>query len=135
MTSDDLTPGSLTVSQSSRVARAQDASKANDPLSLWSSSARLYLDTFYKRVCFALNLWLLTSSRYVNMIFKHIRRHNAGFIRDLAKAGSVGFVETAVEQVGLFCVAMKAGAQRFIIDARASIQHLLNPLSRPLLTG
>ena len=43
-----------------------------------------------------------------------------GFIRDLVKAGSVGFVETAVEHVGLFFVAKKVGAQRFIISARAS---------------
>ena len=43
-----------------------------------------------------------------------------GFIRVLVKAGSVGFVETAVEHVCLFFVAKKAGAQRFVIDARAT---------------
>ena len=40
-----------------------------------------------------------------------------GFVRDL-KAGSVGFVEAALEHVGLFFVAKKAGAQRFFFDAR-----------------
>ena len=35
-----------------------------------------------------------------------------GFVRDLVQAGSVGFVEVAVEHVGLFSVAKKAGAQR-----------------------
>ena len=44
------------------------------------------------------------------------------------KAGSVGFVERAAEHVGLFFVAKKAEAQRFIFCARAS-----SP--RPLLTG
>ena len=57
-----------------------------------------------------------------------------GFVCDLMKAGSVGVVETAVEHVGLFSVARKAGAQRFIIDARASNRHLLSPPSGPLLT-
>ena len=43
-----------------------------------------------------------------------------GFIRDLVQDDSVGFVEAGVEHVGLFFVAKKAGAQRFIIDACAS---------------
>ena len=43
-----------------------------------------------------------------------------GFFGDLMKARSVGFVEDAVEHVGLFFVAQKAGAERFIIDALAS---------------
>ena len=34
-----------------------------------------------------------------------------------------------------FFVSKKAGAQRFIIDARASTRHFLNPPSGPLLTG
>ena len=51
------------------------------------------------------------------------------------KDGSVGFVETAVERVGLFFVARKAGAQRFIKDARASNRHVLNPPCGPVLTG
>ena len=33
-----------------------------------------------------------------------------------------------MEHVGLFFVAKKAGAQRFIIDMRAGKWHLLNPL-------
>ena len=45
------------------------------------------------------------------------------FVRDLVKAGSVGFVETAVEHVCLFFVAKMAGAQRFIVDARARNRH------------
>ena len=54
------------------------------------------------------------------------------------KAGSLGFVETAVEHVGLFFfffVAKKFGARRFIIDTRASILHFVSPPSGPLLTG
>ena len=35
---------------------------------------------------------------------------------------------------GLFFVAKKAGAQRFIVDARASIRHFLTLLCGPLLT-
>ena len=38
-------------------------------------------------------------------------RHCVGFFRDLVKAASVGFVEDAVEHVGLFFVAQKAGSQ------------------------
>ena len=49
------------------------------------------------------------------------------FIRDVVMDGSVWFVEDAVEYVGLFFVAKKAGAQRFVIDARASNRHFLNP--------
>ena len=51
-----------------------------------------------------------------------------GFIR-------VGFVEMAVEHFGLFFVAKKVEAQRFIIDARASNRVFLNPPSGPLRTG
>ena len=49
--------------------------------------------------------------RHVDPVFQYSRRHCVGFIRDLVKAGSVGFVETAVEHVGLFFVAKKAGAR------------------------
>ena len=38
-----------------------------------------------------------------------------GFVRDLVRAGSVGFVETAIEHVGLLFSVKKAGARRFII--------------------
>ena len=48
---------------------------------------------------------------------------------------SVGFVEAPVEHVGLFFVAMKAGAQRFIVDARASNRYLPKPPSGPLFTS
>ena len=44
----------------------------------------------------------------------HSRLHYAGSVSVLVKAGSVQFVEAAVEYVGLFCVAKKARAQRFI---------------------
>ena len=43
-----------------------------------------------------------------------------GFVRELVKVGSF---EDAVDSVGLFFVAKKAGAQRFIIVARASNGH------------
>mgnify|MGYP000913042800 CR=1 FL=1 len=75
------------------------------------------------------------AGRYVDPVFQQSRRHYVGFISDLVRAGSVGFVEDAVEHVGLFFVAKKAGAQRFIIDARASNRHFLKPPSGPLLTG
>ena len=39
--------------------------------------------------------WLGLASRCVDPIFQHSRRHYVGFIGDLVKAGSVGFVETA----------------------------------------
>ena len=48
---------------------------------------------------------------HVDPVFQHSRRHYVGFVRDLVKAGSLRFVESAVEHVG---------RQRFIIDARAS---------------
>ena len=50
LTYDDPAPGSLTVFQSSRVARPQDASKAPYLGSLLSSSARSYLDAYEQRV-------------------------------------------------------------------------------------
>ena len=56
-------------------------------------------------------------------VVQHSGRHYAGFIRDLVKTGSVGFVETGVKHVGLFDVAKQAAALRFIIDARASNRH------------
>ena len=68
-------------------------------------------------------------------VFQHSRRHYVGFMRDLVKAGSVGFVGTAVEHVGLFFVAKKAGAKRFFVDARASNRQFVRPPFGPLLTG
>ena len=59
-----------------------------------------------------------------------------GFFRDLAKAGSVGFVEDAVGHVGLFFAARKAGVQRFTIDARASNRFFfVRSPSGPWLAG
>ena len=83
--------------------------------------------------CFVLFLRLLLKP--VDPVFQHSRRHYVGFVGDLVKAGSVDFLEDAAEHVGLFLVAKKAGAQRFIIDARASNRHFLRPPSGPLLTG
>ena len=48
------------------------------------------------------------AGRYVDPVFQHTRRHYVGFVRDLVRAGSVDFVEDAVEHVGLFLVAKKA---------------------------
>ena len=61
------------------------------------------------------------ASRYFDPVFQNSRNHWGGSsLGDLVKAGSVGFVEDAVEHVGLFFVAKKAGAQRLTVDARAS---------------
>ena len=79
--------------------------------------------------------WLGPAGRYADPVFQHSPRHYLGFIRDLAKVGSVGFVETAVVHVGLFFFVQEVGAERFIIDARASNRHFLRPPSGPLLTG
>ena len=43
---------------------------------------------------------------------QHSRQHNEWFVRDLVKAGSFGFVEDAVEHVGLFFFVKRAGAHR-----------------------
>ena len=69
------------------------------------------------------------AGRYVDPVHQHSRRLCVGIVRDLVKGGSVGFVEAAVEHVGLFFVVKKAGAQRFNIDARASSRHFLSPPS------
>ena len=69
--------------------------------------------------------WLGLAGRNVDPVFQHSWRHCVGFIRDLVKAGSVGFVGTAVEHVGVFFGAKKAGAQRFIIDARGKQTDIL----------
>ena len=53
------------------------------------------------------------------------RRHYVGSIRDLVKAGCVGFVATAVGHAGFFC--QEGCVQRFIVDARASNRLFLNP--------
>ena len=50
LTSDDLTPGSLTVFPSPRVARPQDAAKALHFGSLVSSSVRIQLDASQQRM-------------------------------------------------------------------------------------
>ena len=50
LASGEPAPGSLTVFQSSRVARPQDASKAPYLGSLLSSSARSYMDAYKQRM-------------------------------------------------------------------------------------
>ena len=130
--SDDPAPGSLSVFQSSRVARPQDASGALDLVSLLSSSARSYLDAQKQRMLRPVSevadmvARQGPAGRYVDPVFQHSQRRCVGLVRALVKAGSVGFVETAAEHVGLFFVVKKAGAQRLIIDARASDRHVLN---------
>ena len=76
---------------------------------LSSSSARSYLDTHKKRMLRPVSevadmetLLLGLANRHLDPVFQHSRRRYVGFIRDLEKAGSVGFVATAVEHVGLF---------------------------------
>ena len=134
LTSHVPAPGSLTVFQSSRVARPLDASKAPHLMSLLCFSDRSYLDAL--KQCMLRHVSELgLAGRYVDPVFQHSRRHYVGFVRDLVKVGSVAFVEDAVEHVGLFFVAKKAGAQTFIMDARSSNRHLLRPPSGPLLTG
>ena len=121
----DPAPGSLVVFQSSRVARPQDASEAPFFVALLSSSARSYLDTFKHRMLRPVSevadmeTRLRPAGLYADPVFQHSWRHCVGFFSDLMKARSVGFVED-VEHVGLFCVAQKAGAERFIVDALAS---------------
>ena len=75
---------------------------------------------------------LRPAGRHDDPFFQQSRRYYVGFNRYVMMAGSVGGV---VELVGLFFVAKQAGAQRFIIDARASDRHLLNLPSGPWLTG
>ena len=86
MTSDDPAPGSLTVFQSSRVARPQDASKAIYFVSLLSSSARSYLDTCKQRMLRPVSevadmeARVGTAGRYVDPVFQHSQRHHVGFV-------------------------------------------------------
>ena len=40
--------------------------------------------------------------RCVDPVVQDSQRHHVGFVRDLLNAGSVGFVEDAVEHIGLF---------------------------------
>ena len=47
----------------------------------------------------------------IDPVFQHSWRHHEGFVCDLVKAGSVGFIETAAGHVGFFFVAKKAGAR------------------------
>ena len=116
MTSDDPAPGSQTVFQSSRVARPQESSKAPCMVSLLRRSPHSYLDAYKKRMLRPvaevadMDTRLGAAVHHVDPVFQHRRRHCVGFTRVLMKAGSVGFVETAVEHVGLFLVAKKGGA-------------------------
>ena len=96
LSSDDPVPGWLTVFQSSRVARPQDASKAPYLVSL--SSARSYLVQRMLRLFLRLLTWKADWHRPVDTVdpvFRYSRRRNVG-------------------------------DQRFIIDTRASNRHFLN---------
>ena len=92
ITSGDPSPGLLTVFQSSRVARPQDASKAHNFLSLLTGSARLYLETCEQRVLRLVSevadmeAQLGPAGRYVDPVSQRSRRHYVGFVRDLEKA-------------------------------------------------
>ena len=125
-------PGSLTVFQSSRVARPQDASEALYLGSLLSCSARSFLDAYKQRMLRPVSevsymeTRLGPAGQYVDPVF-HSRRHYVGFVGYLVKALAVGFIEDAVEHVGLFFFAKKAGCERFILDARASNRLFLEP--------
>ena len=48
---------------------------------------------------------------YIDPVLRQCRQHYVGFVRDLVKADSVDFIADAVEHVGLFFVAKKAGAE------------------------
>ena len=71
------------------------------------------------------------AGRHLDSVLQHSWRHFVGFVRDLVKATSVGFVEDAVEHVGLLFVAKKVGTRRFMVDARASDRYFLTPPSGP----
>ena len=83
-------------------------------------------------------IWKTDWDRLVDTLiqfFSTARVTYVGFIRDLVNAGSVDFVEDTVEHVGLFVVAKKAGAQRFIGHARPKQSTCLRPPACILFTG
>ena len=86
-----------------------------------------YLETYKQRmhrpVCEVADMETRSASRYVDPVLQHSWRHYVGLVRDPVEAGPVGFVGAAVEHVVLIFVTQKAGAQRFIIGARASNRH------------
>ena len=85
-TSDDPAPESLSASQSSRVARPQDASNVPNLVSLLSSWARSYLGTCGQRMLRPVSEVADIESRLVVTLVQFSRRrHNVGFVRDLGK--------------------------------------------------
>ena len=95
-------------------------------MSLLSSPARLYLDAYKQRPVSEvadIETWVGLGGLYVDPVFQHSRRHNVGSIRDLVKAGSVGFVEDAFNPLVSSPSSLKAGAESFMIDARANTRH------------
>ena len=120
LTSDDPAPGSLTVfARCSTTGCLKGSQRVLRPVSeVADMQNRLGL-----------------VSRFVDPGFQHRRRHYVGFVRDMVKAGSVWFVETAVEHVGLLFVAKEAAAQRFIIDVCASNRHFSRPPSGLVIAG
>ena len=98
--------------QSSRVARPQDASEALYLGSLLGSSGSSALscsDAYEQRVL-----------RPVPEIADNPPASQCGFGLRSGQSWLVEFVEEAVEHVGFFLVVKKAGAQRFILDARST---------------
>ena len=63
------------------------------------------------------------AGRYVDPVFQHSRRHHLGCVRELVRAGSVGFLKMLLNTLGSFSLPRRSGAQRFIFDARASNRH------------
>ena len=92
-------------------------------------------------VCSVLLLSLLTwkpgwDQAVVDPVFQHSRRHNVVFVRELVKAGSVGFVERCCRTRWSFFRCQKGwSSERFIVDVRASNRHFLRLPSGPLFTG
>ena len=101
--------------QSSRAASPQDASRAPYFVSLLSTSARSYLDAYKQRTLrpvsevVDMEIGLGPACRYVDPVFHHSWHQYVGFVWDLVKAGPTGFVEDAVEHVGLFFCCQEGG--------------------------
>ena len=102
-------------------------------VSLLSSSARSYLDTNKQRMLRPVSEVADTETRlgpavwYVDLLFQHSRRHSVGVVRDLVKAGSVGFVGTAVEHIGLFLLPRRLGlkgSSLMFAQAREGLCHV-----------
>ena len=128
LTSDDPAPGSLTVFQSSRVAGPQDASRALDLLSFITLLVSTWTRT--SSVCLALFLKSLTWKPGCNWPVGTLTQSSS--IADVTawdafviwnKPAQLGLLTAVWNTLVSFFVVKKAGAQRFIIGARASNRH------------